>query len=90
MSTEEKKFDTQNLPTKTYFWPLKRYQDLYNSSLSDPEAFWAKHSDVLSWEKPWERVLDWNPPYARWFVGGKLNMSYQCVDRHTKSWRKAR
>ncbi|AGG08165.1 MULTISPECIES: acetate--CoA ligase [Dehalococcoides] len=90
MSTEEKKFDTQNLPTKTYFWPLKRYQDLYNSSLSDPEAFWAKHSDVLSWEKPWERVLDWNPPYARWFVGGKLNMSYQCVDRHAKSWRKSK
>ena len=52
---------------------------------AEPEAFWAKAARGLHWFKPWDRVLDWNPPDAKWFVGGKINASYNCVDRHIKA-----
>jgi acetyl-CoA synthetase len=61
---------------------------MYNRSIEDPEGFWAEQAGLLDWDKPWDKVLDWNPPYARWFVGGRLNVSAQCVDRHAKSWRR--
>ncbi len=77
-----------NLPTASYFWPLKRYQKLYDRALEDPESFWAEQASVLQWDKPWDQVLNWQPPYGRWFVGGRLNASVQCVDRHAKSERK--
>ncbi len=48
----------------------------------DPEGFWAEQARSLHWDRPWEKVLDWNPPFAKWFVGGRLNASYNCVDRH--------
>jgi len=72
------------------YWPLKRYQDVYQRSLDDPEAFWAEEARQLEWFRPWERVLEWEPPFARWFVGGRLNASYLCLDRHFRSWRKSK
>ncbi|MBC7692115.1 MAG: acetate--CoA ligase [Methylotenera sp.] len=48
----------------------------------NPEAYWAKSAESLHWFKKWDRVLDWKPPQARWFVGGKINASYNCLDRH--------
>src|SRR5256885_7651529 len=48
----------------------------------DPEAFWARMAKELAWIAPWSRVLEWDPPFAKWFVGGKLNMSANCLDRH--------
>jgi len=52
----------------------------------DPEGFWAREAERLHWDAPWERVLDWsNPPFAKWFVGGKLNVSYNCLDRHVEA-----
>ena len=57
----------------------------------DPEAFWAEQAKGLDWIEPYEKVSwsEWNvPPWAKWFVGGKLNASVNCVDRHAKSWRK--
>jgi acetyl-CoA synthetase len=52
----------------------------------DPEAFWAKQAEALHWDEPWEKVLDWSdPPFAKWFIGGKLNVSYNCVDRHVEA-----
>jgi acetyl-CoA synthetase len=80
--------ERSNLPTGTFFWPLRRYLDMHRTSIEDPEGFWAEQASLLDWEKPWDKVLDWKPPYARWFCGGKLNASVQCVDRHAKSWRK--
>ncbi|MCL0094928.1 acetate--CoA ligase, partial [Dehalococcoidales bacterium] len=59
-------------------------------SLDDPERFWAEEARKLDWYKTWDKVLDWQPPYARWFVGGKLNASFQCLDRHIKTWRKSK
>ena len=78
------------LPTNTYLWPLKRYTEMYRRSLDEPEAFWAEQARKLDWFKTWDRVLEWRLPYARWFVGGKLNVSFQCVDRHATTWRKSK
>ncbi len=49
---------------------------------SDPEAYWARTAATLTWSKPWSKVLDWQPPHAKWFLDGKLNVSVNCVDRH--------
>lgn len=79
-----------HLPTETRLWPSKRYIETYRRSLDDPQGFWAEEARKLDWYKTWDKVLDWKPPYARWFVGGKLNASFQCVDRHVKTWRKSK
>ena len=72
------------------YWPIKKYQQTYERSLRDPEGFWADEARELEWFRPWEKVLEWKPPFARWFVGGQLNASYLCVDRHAHSWRKSK
>jgi len=60
--------------------------DAYEEAARDRLAFWAKQAERLSWEKPWDEVLDWtNPPFAKWFVGGKLNVAYNCLDRHVEA-----
>ena len=56
--------------------------DVYEAAAADPEAFWAGWAEQLHWFRRWDRVLDWNPPHARWFDGGKLNAAYNCLDRH--------
>jgi len=48
----------------------------------DREAYWAGWAEQLDWDKKWDKVLEWNPPYAKWFVGGRINASYNCLDRH--------
>jgi acetyl-CoA synthetase len=63
----------------------ERYQAMYQRSLDDPEGFWAEMANAfLSWEKTWESVVrhDFARGYAEWFAGGKLNVSYNCIDRH--------
>jgi len=55
---------------------------------ADPEAFWAEQAKGLDWIEPYQKVLEWDVPWAKWFVGGKLNASVNCVDRHTTGWRK--
>ncbi len=67
---------------------LKAYQRLCKQAEKDPEGFWGGLSHELDWFKPWKRVLDWKPPFAQWFVGGKLNVSHNCLDRHLTGWRK--
>jgi acetyl-CoA synthetase len=61
---------------------LEEYDALYKQSIEDPEEFWAGVAGDLHWFKPWDKVLEWNLPWAKWFVGGKMNLSYNCVDRH--------
>src|SRR6185436_10604044 len=56
--------------------------DVWSKADADREAFWAGWAEQLDWQTKWDRVLEWNPPYAKWFVGGKLNASYNCLDRH--------
>ena len=55
---------------------------------ADPEAFWARMADELHWFKKWDTVLQWDPPHAEWFGGGKINISYNCLDRHLATWRR--
>jgi acetyl-CoA synthetase len=61
---------------------IEQYEALYKQSIEDPETFWADAAEELHWFKKWDKVLDWNLPWAKWFVGGKINLSYNCVDRH--------
>ncbi|HEU4793079.1 MAG TPA: acetate--CoA ligase [Nitrolancea sp.] len=62
--------------------------DVYERARRNPEGFWAEIAGELDWDEPWQRVLDWNPPWTQWFAGGKLNASYNCVDRHAKGERR--
>jgi acetyl-CoA synthetase len=55
---------------------------VYARAEADPEGYWAEWADELHWFRRWDRVLEWEPPYARWFVGGRLNAAYNCLDRH--------
>ncbi|MEU4671194.1 acetate--CoA ligase [Amycolatopsis sp. NPDC023774] len=60
--------------------------DTYEKADADREQFWAEQAERLSWDTKWTQVLDWtNAPFAKWFVGGKLNVAYNCVDRHVES-----
>ncbi len=61
---------------------------IYEQADRDPEAFWAAFAEELDWFKQWDTVLKWDPPFAQWFVGGKLNVSYNCIDRHVKTARR--
>ena len=60
---------------------------IYDRAEADPEAFWAEQAENLAWSRKWDRVLDWKPPFARWFVGGRLNASVNCLDRHLEAGR---
>ncbi|HTX13653.1 MAG TPA: acetate--CoA ligase [Candidatus Baltobacteraceae bacterium] len=63
---------------------LEEYREMYDRAERDPEGFWAEQSKMIDWFKPYSRVLEWNLPHAKWFVGGKLNVSYNCLDRHAE------
>ncbi len=62
--------------------------EIYDAAAGDPEAYWAEQASALEWIAPWTQVLDWKPPHAQWFIGGKLNASVNCVDRHIRSARR--
>jgi acetyl-CoA synthetase len=61
---------------------LAQYQKMYRESIRQPVKFWTREAKELTWHKPWKRVLDWKAPFAKWFVGGQLNISENCLDRH--------
>jgi acetyl-CoA synthetase len=62
---------------------LDQYRELYQQSIQDPEGFWSQQAtELLVWRKKWDTVLKWEPPFAQWFIGGKLNVSENCLDRH--------
>jgi acetyl-CoA synthetase len=61
---------------------------LYARAAADPEAFWAEWAGQLAWFESWRQVLEWTPPNAKWFVGGRLNAAYNCLDRHLEGWRR--
>jgi acetyl-CoA synthetase len=75
-------------------WSRRQVKELRAQGERDPRRFWAKMArENVSWFKPWKKVLDWKPPFAKWFVGGKLNVSYNCLDRHLEgvnSWRRTK
>jgi acetyl-CoA synthetase len=68
---------------------FSEYEQLYEKAKADPATFWAELAEKeLHWFQKWTQVLDWQPPFAKWFVGGKLNISYNCLDRHLTTARK--
>ncbi len=68
---------------------LEEYHQICDRAKADPAAFWADLANTeLHWFEKWHTVLDWQPPSARWFDGGKINISYNCLDRHLTTWRK--
>ncbi|TKB82759.1 MAG: acetate--CoA ligase [Nitrospira sp.] len=67
---------------------IQDYETEYKKSIADPEAFWSGVAKELEWFTPWNKVLEWNYPFAKWFVGATCNISYNCLDRHVKNGRK--
>ncbi len=96
MSKENNKKFGELLHEERIFLPPDQFRDAahvnnetpYLEGSEDFEAFWANQAADLDWIEPWEKVLEWDPPHARWFVGGKLNVSVNCIDRHLSTPRR--
>src|SRR5579875_1440609 len=58
---------------------------IYAEAAADPVGFWEEQARRLTWAEPWTQALEWDLPFAKWFVGGKLNVAYNCVDRHVEA-----
>ncbi|HEY0656964.1 MAG TPA: acetate--CoA ligase, partial [Pyrinomonadaceae bacterium] len=67
---------------------FEEYEQIYKKAAEDPEAFWASAAENLHWFRKWDTVLKWEHPHAEWFVGGRINASYNCLDRHLETYRK--
>jgi len=67
---------------------LAQYKKLAKQAEKNPERFWASIAKELHWDRPWKKVLVWKPPFAQWFVGGRLNVTTNCLDRHLTTWRR--
>ena len=67
---------------------LSEYEALTKRAADDPEGYWAEIASELHWFEKWNKVLEWELPFSKWFVGGKTNMSYNCLDRHLTTFRK--
>jgi acetyl-CoA synthetase len=66
----------------------EEHERLYREAAENPEKFWSEIASQLHWFKPWDQVVDWNCPWAKWFTGGEINLSYNCLDRHVASPRR--
>ncbi len=96
MSLPSEKSLSALLDERRTFPPSKEFKqtanwkdpEIYDRAAKNPEGFWAEQAKNLDWFTLWERVLEWNAPWAKWFVGGKLNVTYNCVDRHAHSARR--
>ncbi|WP_433291334.1 acetate--CoA ligase [Pseudonocardia sp. CA-142604] len=80
LSTESRSFS----PSEEFAAQANATAEWYDRSAADRDAFWAEQADRLHWHQKWDRVLEWDAPFAKWFVGGKLNVAYNCVDRHVE------
>src|SRR6202162_4439483 len=84
VSTESRVFaPPKDFSRNAHIKSLAQYRKLYNESIRSPAKFWGKQAkNELVWFKPWKKVLQWKEPFAKWFVGGQLNLTYNCLDRH--------
>jgi acetyl-CoA synthetase len=82
--------EDRSFPPPSSFRSQARVQDeqLYVDADRDPEAFWAAQAGELEWSRRWDKVLDWQPPHAKWFIGGRLNVAVNCLDRHVRGARR--
>jgi acetyl-CoA synthetase len=85
MMDEKRVFEPpEELKKKAYIKTMDEYKKLYKQSVDDPEKFWGEQASLLDWYKKWDKVSEWDfgKPELKWFAGGKLNVSYNCLDRH--------
>ena len=88
---EQRKFEAPvEFAKQSHLKSLAEYEALYRESIEQPEKFWARAAEELHWFKKWDTVLEWKAPWAKWFVGGQLNLSYNCLDRHVQTARKSK
>ncbi|HYM09294.1 MAG TPA: acetate--CoA ligase [Bryobacterales bacterium] len=74
---------------KAYVRSLAAYKKLYQQAMDTPEEFWGAQAErEIHWFQKWSHVFEWNPPFAKWFIGAKTNLAYNCLDRHLSAWRK--
>src|SRR5579863_8363035 len=86
---EQRRFESpEHFRSHAHIKSLEEYEHIYRESVEHPEKFWGRIAEELHWFKKWDRVLEWNSPWAKWFVGGQINLSYNCLDRHVQTWRK--
>jgi acetyl-CoA synthetase len=82
--------ETRRFPPPPEFAATANVRDesVYQRAREDPEGFWGEAANRIEWYQRWDQVLEWNAPWAKWFIGGQLNASYNCVDRHNATWRR--
>ncbi len=86
---EQRKFECPaEFAQKAHLKSLAEYEAMYKESVEEPEKFWGRSAEDLHWFKKWDKVLEWKSPWAKWFVGGQINLSYNCLDRHAQTARK--
>ena len=85
LMTEDRRYPPAQEFTAQANW---RDPEVYQRALADPEGFWGEMAQAIDWFEPWSSVLEWDPPTTKWFLGAKVNVSYNCVDRHLATWRK--
>ncbi|MBX7047287.1 MAG: acetate--CoA ligase [Ignavibacteria bacterium] len=89
LSNEKRLFKPKkSFAEKAHIKSFEQYKKMYAQSIKNPEKFWAKAAEELHWFKKWTKVLKWKAPHSQWFSGGKLNLSYNCLDRHVENGRK--
>jgi len=79
---------SKEFSNKSYIKSMEDYERLCKEAEKDPDVFWSRIAGELHWFKKWDKVLEWNPPFAKWFTGGEINISYNCIDRHISTWRR--
>ncbi len=86
---EQRRFECpEHFRQQAHISSLEDYERVYRDSVEHPEQFWGGIAEELHWFKKWDKVLEWNHPWAKWFVGGQINLSYNCLDRHVQTWRR--
>jgi acetyl-CoA synthetase len=81
---------SEDFSSRSSVGSMEDYEALYKKSVDDPDGFWSDVASELEWFEPWTKVMEWDEPWVKWFVGAKTNLSYNCLDRHLKTWRKNR
>lgn len=80
---------SQEFSSKAHIKSMQEYEEMYRQSIDNPEQFWGEKAEALDWFKKWDTVFHYTEyPFVKWFEGGKLNVAYNCIDRHVYSWRK--
>jgi acetyl-CoA synthetase len=86
---EQRKFPcSEHFRQNAHIKSAEEYERIYRESVEQPEKFWGRIAEELHWFNKWDKVLEWNCPWAKWFAGGKINLSYNCLDRHVQTGRK--